>query len=85
VDKSLEALTKWLRQSGPKENEAKTEVCLFNKNDHQPVQIEKQAPVITNKKTTNVLGVISGSKLCWSPQVNHTIKKSTKLLTQLSC
>jgi hypothetical protein len=39
VEKSLEAITKWLRDSGLKVNQAKTEVCLFYKHDVAPVHI----------------------------------------------
>jgi hypothetical protein len=49
IEKSLEAISKWLRQSGLKVNEAKIEVCLFHKNDSAPIQIEIQASVITTK------------------------------------
>ena len=31
--RSLEMITKWLRQSGLKVNDAKTEICLFHRND----------------------------------------------------
>ena len=30
MQKSLEAITKWLKKSGLKENEIKTEICLFH-------------------------------------------------------
>ncbi len=30
LEKSLEAITKWLRDSGLKVNQAKTDLCLFN-------------------------------------------------------
>jgi hypothetical protein len=40
MEKSFEAICKWLRQSGLKVNEVKTEMCLFHKNNHAAVQIE---------------------------------------------
>ena len=33
LEKKLEMITKWLRDSGLVVNESKTEVCLFHKND----------------------------------------------------
>ena len=34
LEKDLEIMTKWLRDSGLKVNEAKTELCLFHRFDH---------------------------------------------------
>jgi hypothetical protein len=36
IEKSL---TKWLKKSGLKVNETKTELCLFYKNEIQPVEV----------------------------------------------
>jgi hypothetical protein len=80
MEKSLEAIPKWLRQSCLKVNDAKTEVGLFYINDYSPIKIEIQASVITIKKAMIVLGAIFNSKLCWSPQVNHSIQKASKVL-----
>ena len=39
MKKSLEAITKWLRQSGLKVNQSKTELCLFYKKDAVPITL----------------------------------------------
>jgi hypothetical protein len=39
IEKEVESITKWLRKSGLVVNMAKTEVCLFYKNDTAPVKI----------------------------------------------
>ena len=35
----LNTITKWLRDSGLKINEEKTELCLLHRNDHTPITI----------------------------------------------
>ena len=40
MQRKIEAMTKWLRDSGLTVNEAKTECCLFYKNDHQLINIK---------------------------------------------
>ncbi len=45
MEKSLEAINKWLKKSGLKVNEANTELCIFLKNEIQPVEV-----VICNQK-----------------------------------
>ena len=37
LEKDLEIMTKWLRDSGLKVNEEKTELCLFHRLDHHPI------------------------------------------------
>ena len=37
--KKLENITKWLKDSGLKVNESKTELCLFNRKDHPPLNL----------------------------------------------
>ena len=45
-------LTKWLRDSGLKVNEEKTELCLFHQYDHHPIFISLNGKIIQsqNKK-----------------------------------
>jgi hypothetical protein len=38
TEKSLEAITKWLRDSGLKGNQTKTEICLLYKQDEAPAR-----------------------------------------------
>ena len=80
MEKSLEAITKWLKKSGLKVNDSKTEMCLFHRNDTAPIQIKLNNSVIKSKPYMNVLGVIFDSKLQWQEQVALTIKKSKRAL-----
>ncbi len=60
--KSLEAITKWLKQSDPKVNQEKTELCLFYKSDTTPIEICMGNNTVISKKERNVFGVTSDSK-----------------------
>ena len=83
MEKKLEMITKWLKESGLKVNENKTELCLFHRNDTQTITINLQNQMITSRKSMNVLGVEFDSKLNWSQQVTNTIVKSNKALCAL--
>ena len=72
----LTAISKWLKDSGLKINDDKTELCLFSRNDHGPIQLTVNGTTITSKPSINVLGVQFDSKLNWSDQVNKTINKA---------
>ena len=84
MERCIEMITKWLRQSGLKVNETKTEACLFHRKDHPPVVIHINANIITTKPSMNVLGVLFDSKLQWQPQVSNTISKSKRALHALT-
>ena len=58
LEKKLEMITKWLRDSGLLVNEGKTEVCLFHKNDQPVIFINLQNVQIKSKHEMNVLGVM---------------------------
>ena len=70
-------IVKWLKDSGLKVNENKTELCMFHRNDYRPITITIHNEQITSKKSMNVLGVTFDSKLNWSDQVSDTIKNQT--------
>ena len=83
MEASIELITKWLRQSGLKVNEMKTEICLFHRKDHLPVKIKINTVQVTTKKSMNVLGVTFDSKLQWQIQVQNSINKSKSALNAL--
>ena len=83
LEMKLEMIVKWLKDSGLKVNENKTELCMFHRNDYRPITITIHNEQITSKKSMNVLGVTFDSKLNWSDQVSDTIKKSNKSLCAL--
>ena len=82
--KSLEAISKWLKQSGLKLNEEKTEMCLFSKNDVATITVPLGQSVVKSSATINVLGVTFDSKLRWSTHINKAIGKANKALNAIS-
>ena len=80
MQRKIELITKWLRQSGLKVNDSKTEACLFHRKDHPPIRLQINAQVIITKPSMNVLGVVFDSKLQWHAQVQNAITKSKKAL-----
>ena len=80
MKKSLEAITKWLKESGLKVNESKTEICLFHRSDRKIIIIEINNVQIRSTPQINVLGVTFDSKLQWNEHIAKTIKKSNRNL-----
>jgi hypothetical protein len=52
------SIIKWLKKSGLKVNDAKTDLCLFYKNDTTPVVLMLGDSLIRSKHEINVLGVV---------------------------
>ena len=68
MQSKLEMIVEWLRKSGLKVNEIKTELCLFHRLDQPIVSINLNGEQITSKKVMNVLGICFDSKLQWQEQ-----------------
>ena len=83
MKKILESVIKWLRQSGLKVNDSKTELCLFHRKDHLPITLTIYNDIITSKDHMNVLGITFDSKLQWHHQVKNTINKSKMALNAI--
>ena len=83
LEKRLEMITKWLRDSGLVVNESKTEACLFHTQDQPQVEFSLQGIRIKTKKSINVLGVVFDSKLNWQLHVATAITKAKKALFAL--
>ena len=79
----LSIITDWLRDSGLKVNESKTELCLFHRKDQLPIQITLNNEVIVSKSSMNVLGVEFDCKLNWQTQISNSITKSKKALNAI--
>ena len=77
MQRSLEAITKWLRESGLMVNEAKTEMCLFHRSSVKIINITVNNFIVRSTPQINVLGVTFDSKLQWTEQVANSIKKQT--------
>ena len=61
--KSLDAITKWLRDSGLTVNEMKTEMCMFQCNQNKIVTLNFIGTVIKSTPQIKVVGIIFDSKL----------------------
>jgi hypothetical protein len=83
MEKTLEAITKWLKQSGVKVNLTKTEACLFYKHDTAPIQLKVGNTKILSKKSINVLTVIFDSKLKWENHAISSIKTANRSLNTI--
>ena len=75
MKKDLEIMTKWLKDSGMKVNETKTEICVFHRLDPPQITITINNCHVKSINSMNVLGVQFDSKLCWSNHVSKCIKK----------
>ena len=84
MERSLEMITKWLRQSGLKVNHAKMEICLFHRNDLQSIKLNVNYNLLKNKDHINVLGIIFDTMLQWHLEVSNAISKSSKALHAIS-
>ena len=83
MEKSLEAITKWLKQSGLKVNQEKTDLCLFYKNDTVGVKVRLGEVTIESKNEINILGVLFDSKLIWCNHVSKVINKANRALNAI--
>ena len=80
MERELETLTKWLRDSGLKVNDGKTEVVLFYRKDCRQINLTLNGTQIVSKSSMNVLGVVFDSRLQWSQQVANSITKANRAL-----
>ena len=64
----LEMIIKWLKDTGLKVNDLKTELCLFSKRHCTLITLNINGFEIKRKRTINVLGVIFDSKLMQAKQ-----------------
>jgi hypothetical protein len=78
MEKSLEAITKGLKQSGLKVNDYKTYLCLFYKNDTTPIMIKIGDKEITSKSEINVLGAQFDAKLQQSNHISKVVNKANR-------
>ena len=82
MENKLKLVTKWLSDSGLKVNKAKTELCIFYKNDTNQIVLDLNGTEIKSSNTMNVLGVIFDSKLQWCSQVANSVRKANSALKE---
>ena len=83
MTKTIELVIKWLRQSGLKVNDSKTELCLFYRKDTAPITITVFNETLISKNHMNVLGVTFDSKMQWHHQIQNTINKAKTALNAI--
>jgi hypothetical protein len=64
-------------------NNEKTDICIFNKHNIDPITIRVNGNDIVTKNSINVLGVLFDSKLNWSSHIANVINKANKALNAL--
>ena len=83
LEKSINVVANWLKNSGMKVNVEKTEIVVFYKNDTAALDITVLGKTVVTKKSMNVLGILFESKLTWGSQVHKSIKKANQSLQGL--
>ena len=76
----LSITANWLKDSGLKVNESKTEVCIFYRKDTPQVEMLVNNISVKTKDHINVLGIIFDSKLNWA---KHVAKQTNKAYSAL--
>ena len=80
LEKKIEMMTKWLRQSGMTVNETKTEICMFHKTNVNMVDFTINGITIKSKQSINILGVQFDAKLNWEQHISNIINKLKRTL-----
>jgi hypothetical protein len=76
LGKRLGKIVKWLKNSGLKVNESKTELCIFHRNKSTEGSLRIDDVEVTSKNEMNVLGLTFDSRLQWGLQISRTIKSA---------
>jgi hypothetical protein len=80
LGEKLARIVKWLKESGLKVNEKKTELCVFHRNKNTDGGLKIDSTTIPSKSEINVLGLTFDSKLNWGSQVSRAIKGANNSL-----
>ena len=80
IEYKMKTISKWLKDSGLKVNETKTELCLFYRKDTPQIEITINNVLVKSKDHMNVLGVIFDSKLSWAKHVATQANKANSAL-----
>ena len=83
MEATLESIRCWIKQSGLKINENKTEICLFSRHANDRVTVKIGPDEIVTKDNINVLGVNFDAKLEWSTHIKNAINRSSKALNAI--
>jgi hypothetical protein len=80
IEKSVDMVTTWLKQSRLKINESKTELCVFHRSKDADIEIEFCNHRIKNKSNINILGILFDSKLNWHDHVDRRVIEANQRL-----
>ena len=80
IEQKMKIISEWLRNSGLKVNEAKTELCIFYRKDTPQVEVQINNVYVKSKDHMNVLGVVFDSKLTWAKHVATQTNKANSAL-----
>ena len=83
IELSLTNIRHWMKDSGLKINEAKTEACVFSRTDTATINISVNGVDVRTKTEINVLGILFDSKLKWGPQVKQALQKANRALNAI--
>jgi len=73
-------IVKWLKGSGLKVIEKKTQLRIFHRNKNTDGNLKIDNTTIVSKTEMNILGQIFDSRLNWGPHVSRAIKGATTSL-----
>jgi soluble cytochrome b562 len=83
MKKTIESITKWLRESSLSVNRAKSEVCTFHKTEIRRGTIPVDGINIVTKNEMNILLVQFDTRLSWAQQGYRAIQKANKALNAI--
>ena len=80
---SVTIVARWLKFSGLKVNDSKTEVCVFHRKEKIIVDIDLDGHLIKSTETIKILGMTFDCHLNWDIQINNSVKNANKSLFAL--
>jgi hypothetical protein len=80
TQQAIENVSSWLKKSGLKVNEDKTELCVFHRRNKIRENIVLGKNIINSKDSINILGICFDENLKWNMHVNKAIKESNQVL-----
>jgi hypothetical protein len=80
---TLKVILQWLKKSGIKVNEEKTELCIIHRNMPAQVNVRIGNSLVKSKNEINVPGVLFDSRLQCSNHIDKAIVKANKALNAI--
>jgi hypothetical protein len=83
LKESVTIVARWLKSSGLKVNDSKTEVCVFHRKEKIIIDIVLDGHLIKSTETIKILGMTFDCNLNWDIQINNSVKNANKSLFAL--